>query len=287
MAVSTVTTLTELVNSEWISDAVLDYAMDVVVIAPYTNMADLRGKATSTASFVKWVADTATDRGETDDLASETLETTQVSCASAECGVRRDITDHALEDGILGASLFDFIVKDAGVLLAVSLDDDLATLLGAFSVTAGASGTNLSLANMAGAASSLRKNKMRGSAVYIIDDQQAEDYAAAIIASTSTTINSYSTPSQTGNSDYLGTLMGMDVFSTSLTDTANAGADVTGALFIHNPLSSAALGMCLSRDVRVEYDRDIHNRTTLVVATARWGVVEISDLSGVSLITDA
>ena len=79
----------------------------------------------------------------------------------------------------------------------------------------------------------------------------------------------------------------MDVFSTSLTDTANSGADVTGALFIHNPLSSAALGMCLARDVRIEYDRDIHNRTTLVVATARWGVAEISDLSGVSIITDA
>jgi hypothetical protein len=287
MAVSTVTTLTELVNAEWISDAVLDYAMDVVCIAPYTNMADLRGKASSTASFVKWVADTATDRGETDDLAAETLETTQVACASAECGVRRDITDHALEDGILGANLFDFIVKDAGVLLGVSLDDDLAALLGGFSTVVGVSGSIMTLANMAGAASSLRKNKMRGDAVYIIDDKQAEDYQSAIIASTSTTINSFSTPGGTGNSDYLGTFMGMDVFSTSLTDTANLGADVTGGLFIHNPLSSAALGMCLSRDVRVEFDRNITARTSLVVATARWGVAEISDLSGVSIITDA
>jgi hypothetical protein len=201
--------------------------------------------------------------------------------------VRRDITDHALEDGILGANLFDFIVKDSGTLLAVSLDDDLAALLGGFSVTVGTSGSDLTLANMAGAASALRKNRMRGEAVYIIDDQQADDYSAAIIASTSTTINTYSTPGGAGNSDYLGTFMGMDVFSTSLTDTAGGGANVTGGLFIHNPLSSAALGMCLSRDVRVEYDRDIHNRTTLVVATARWGVAEVSDLSGISIITDA
>ena len=287
MAVSTTTTLTELVNSEFISDAVLDYAMDVVCIAPYTNMADLRGKASSVASFVKWVADTATDRGETDDLSAETLETTQVACTAAECGVRRDITDHALEDGILGANLFDFIVKDSGTLLAISLDDDLAALLGGFSTVVGTSGANLSLANMAGAASSLRKNKMRGTACYILDDQQSEDYQAALIASTSTTINSYSTPSDAGNSDYLGTFMGMDVFSTSLTDTANSAADVTGALFIHNPLSSAALGMCLARDVRVEFDRNITARTSLVVATARWGVAEISDSSGVSIITDA
>ncbi len=287
MAVSTVTTLTELVNAEWINDAVLDYAMDVVCIAPYVNMVDLRGKSSSVASFVKWVGDTATDRGETDDLAAETLETEQVQCTAAECGVRRDITDHALEDGILGSRLFDFIVKDSATLLAVSLDDDLAALLGGFSTTVGTSGAGLSLPNMAEAASNLRKNRKRGECVYILDDQQAEDYQAALIASTSTTINSYSTPSATGNSDYLGTFMGIDVFSTSLTDTANSGADVAGGLIIHNPLSSAALGMCLARDVRIEYDRDIHNRTTLVVATARWGVAEIADLSGVSIITDA
>lgn len=289
MATTTTTTLTELVNSEFISPAILEYALDSIVAAPYVNMLDLRGKATGTGSFPRWVLDSATDiASETTDLSSETLETTDVTVSAAEVGIRRDISDTAQEDNILGAALYDFLVKDAGNLLGVSLDDDIVALFGSFSNSVGTSGSDLTLANMAGAISQLRKQKSRGAPVFILDDQQAEDLQAAQLASSATTIGSFM-DIKASNAEFLGTFMGAPVYSSSLCDTANTGDDVAGGLFIRGDVSpnAAAIGMVMARDVRVEMDRDIHNRTTLVVATARWGVGEINDDAGVGIITDA
>jgi len=290
MATTTSTTLTELVNSEVVSEAVLSYALDSVVIAPFVNMMDLRGKASNTGAFPKWVLDTATDiTNETTDLSSETLETTEVTISAAEVGVRRDISDTVLESSVIGASIFDFVVKDAANLLAVSLDDDLAALLGAFSTTVGGGDdVDLNLANMAGAMARLRKNKMRGAPVYILDDHQAEDLQAAQLAATATTIGSFMAI-EANNTDYLGTFMGAPVYSSGLCDTSSGGAAVDGACFIRGDTdpASSALGMVLARDIRVEQDRDVSLRSTIVVSTARWGVGEISDASGVSIITDA
>jgi hypothetical protein len=43
---TTVTTLTELVNAEFISPTILAYAVDYTVAAPYCRWQDLRGKGT-------------------------------------------------------------------------------------------------------------------------------------------------------------------------------------------------------------------------------------------------
>jgi len=297
MAVTTTTTLTELVNSEFINRAVLEYALDFIVIAPFLNMLDLRGKATSVGSFPRWNSppDAHTDLGtsaaaggsaETTDLTSSTLQTTQVSITAAEVGIRRDVTDISVEDNVLGSSVFDFIVKDAGSALAVSLDDDVSGLHGSLSNTVGTTTQDLTLANMVEAMAKLRRGKMRGQAVYVLGLQQAQDLQAAQAAATATTIGSFMTI-EANNSNYLGTFMGAPVWCSSTTDFMNSSNDEAGCLIIRgdtNP-TSACYGMVLSRDVRVERDRDIHNRTTLVVATARWGVGEINDDAGVVIHT--
>ena len=156
---------------------------------------DLRGKATKVGSFPKWVLDTTTDTGETTDLTTEALETTDVQVTAAEIGVRRDVTDAALEETIIGSQLFDFLVRDSGVLAAVSLDDDIVALFTSLSTSVGAATTDLALANMVEAQAQVRKNKMRGQLVYVLDDQQASDYQAAQAAATSTTINGLMAPS--------------------------------------------------------------------------------------------
>lgn len=291
MATTTSGTLEELVLSEVVSEAILSYALDFVVIAPFVKMLDLRGKATNVGAFPKWVLETSDldIANETAALPSKAIETTEVTIDAAEVGIRRDVSDTVLESSVIGASIFDFIVKDSANLLAVSLDDDLAGLLGAFSTTVGGGDDeDLTLANMAGAMAKLRKSKMRGAPVYILDDQQAEDLQAAQLAATATTIGSFMDISA-NSTEYLGTFMGAPVYSSGLCDTSSGGAAVDGACFIRGDTdpTSAALGMVLARDIRLEQDRDIHNRTTLVVSTARWGVGEISDLSGVSIITDA
>jgi hypothetical protein len=289
MAATTTTTLTELVNSEFIDPAILEYAHDFAVAAPFLRWKDLRGQATKVGSFPRWVLDTATDTGETTDLTTETLETTQVDITAAEIGVRRDITDASLEETIIGSQLFEFLVQDAGVLAAISLDDDICALFPSLSTSVGTSGSDLSLANMVEAQAQVRKNKMRGRLVYILDDHQASDYQAAQAASTSTTINSMMRAELGTDNGYLGTFFNSEVWQTGLCDEANSGANVVGACFVRgdtNP-TSACFGGVMTRDVRTELERNASARKTEFVMTAKWGVGEIADESGVKIVTDA
>lgn len=286
---TTVTTLTELVNSEFINPAILEYAHDYTVAAPFLNWLDLRGKATKVGSFPKWVLDATTDTGETTDLTTELLETTDVQVTAAEIGLRRDVTDAALEETIIGSQLFDFLVKDSGVLAAISLDDDICAKFTGFSTSVGLATTDLALSHMVAAQAQVRINGMRGQLVYILDDQQASDYQAAQAAATSTTINGLMAPSTGIESGYLGTFFGAPVWQTGLCDSSETGASVNGACFIRgdtNP-TAAALGGVITRDVRTELERNASARITEFVMTAKWGVGEISDLSGVKIKTDA
>ncbi len=290
MADTTVTTLTELVNSEFINPAILEYAHDFTVAAPYVNWLDLRGKGTKVGSFPRWVLDTATDTGETTDLTTEALETLDVQITAAEIGVRRDVTDAALEETIIGSQLFDFLVRDSGVLAAISLDDDICALFTGFSTAAGQATTDLSLANMVEAQAKIRINGARGALVYILDDQQAYDYQAAQAAATSTTVNSMMSIEANGSIDngYLGTFMGAPVWQTGLCDASNTNASVNGGCFIRGDVSpsNAAIGGVITRDVRTELERDASARQTEFVMTAQWGVGEILDTSGVKIKTD-
>lgn len=290
---TTTTSLTELVNSEYIDPMIMEYAHDYVVVAPFVRQMDLRGKGTNQGVFPRWVLDAALDvANQTAAITLTELESTEVTITGAEVGVARDIYDPAVEETILGDGLFSFLVQDAGLLLAISLDDDLCALFSGASTSVGSTGANLSLANMVEAQAQIRKNKMRGQLVYILDDQQASDYQSAQAASTATTVNSFFTVSPGIESGFLGSFMNAEVWQTGLCDTANTGADVVGACFIRgdrNP-RQAALGMVMTRDVRTELVRGYDGaagRKRGFFATAKWGVGETSDESIVSIITDA
>lgn len=293
MAVTDTGTLTELTNSEAINPMILDYAYAAAVAAPYVHTMDLRGKATKVGSFPKWILDTHTDiTNETTALNNETLETTDVQVTAAEIGVRRDVSDAALEEIILSSEqLFDFLIKDVGVLFGIALDDDICALFPTLNggTAVGTTKTNLTLANMVEAQATVRSNNMRGKLVYVLDDQQSLDYQSAQAASTATTVNSFFNVVNGIENNYLGEFMGHPVWSTTLCDTANTNEDVVGACFIDGMASpmAAAIGMVLTRDIKTELERDASARLTEFVATAKWGVGEISDQSGVPIVTDA
>lgn len=286
---TTVTTLTELVNSEFINPAILEYAHNYAVAAPFLNWLDLRGKATKVGSFSKWVLDVAADTGETTDLTTEDFETTDVQVTAAEIGIRRDVTDAVLEETIIGSQIFDRLVVDSGLLASISLDDDICALFPSLATSVGLATTDLALSHMVEAQAKIRINGQRGKLVYILDDQQASDYQAAQAAATSTTINGLMSPSVGIESGYLGTFFGQEVWQTGLCDSSNTGASVNGACFVRgdtNPLN-ACYGGVITRDVRTELERNASARLTEFVMTAKWGVGEISDLSGCLIKTDA
>ena len=161
-AETTTTTLTELVNAEFISARILDYAADFVVASPFLRLEDLRGKASGVVSVPQWVLDTVTDiSDQVTALTNTALETTDTQVTTAEMGILREVTKNAREDNILGDGVLDFILRDAGRLLAIGLEDDVCALFTSISTSVGTSGSNLALANMAGAISQIRKNKVR------------------------------------------------------------------------------------------------------------------------------
>lgn len=272
-----------------ITKLILAYAHDYTVAAPFMNWLDLRGKATKVGSFPKWVLDATTDTGETTDLSTTALETTQVSVTAAEIGIRRDVLDAVLEETIVGAQLFDFLVRDSGVLAAISLDDDICALFPSLATSVGSSGSNLTLANMVEAQAQVRINGQRGNLVYILDDQQALDYQAAQAADSATTMPGLMEPSVGIESGFLGGFFGQPVWQTGLCDTANTGANVVGACFIRGDLNptTSCFGAVMTRDIRTELERNASARSTEFVMTAKWGVGEISDLSGAKIVTDA
>jgi len=287
---TTKTTLTELVENEAIADVILEYAHDYAVSAPFMRLADLRGLPTSVASFPRWVLDAGADLTEATDVSTNTaLETTQASATAAEVGFKRTITDDSLEDTTIGPQIFQFLAMDAGKLLGIMLEDDICALYPSVTASAGTSAANLTIANMVEAQATIRKNKMRGQLVYILDDQQAEDYQVAQAAATSTTVNSFFSVQSEANSAFLGSFMNAEVYQTGLCDTANTGANVVGCCFIRGDRSpqAAAFGMALSRDVRTETERDASLRATEFVATAKWGVAAIADESACKIVTDA
>ncbi len=291
---TTKTTLTELVNAEFINPAIQQYAIDYTVAAPFVNWLDLRGKATAVGSFPRWILDTmkeaAATIGETTDLTATALETTDVQITGTEIGIRRDVTDAALQETIIGSQLFTFLVQDAGALAAVSLDDDIVALFTSFSNSVGQGTTDLDLSVMVAAQAQLRKQKMRGSGVYILDDQQAHDYQTAVAATTGTVVGGLMSIQQASiDSGYLGTFFTYPVWQTGLCDTSNTGASVNGGFFIRgdtNP-ASAAIGGVMVRDVTTEFQRDASARKTEFVASAKWGVGETIDDAGVRIKTDA
>jgi hypothetical protein len=300
---TTLTTITEMVNSEWIRPVMNAAAKARSPTARFALEIDLVGRATNTAALPQEVSDVGTsgerdalDATEGTDLTSIAFETTEATVSCTEYGILRKVTDHAAESNVMGAQgLYGKLVESGARDMAVVLEDDIASLLDAFATTAGATTVDLSLANMAQAMASLRNNEMPADdgAVYILGSQQGTDYDVALLAATATTLASYFTKPEASNGldGTLGTFMNAPVLVSSLTDTANAGADTTGGLFIRgddgrNP-ESAALVVAIARMIRPELERTGKGRALEITTSMRKGVAEAIDLSGVSLITDA
>jgi len=295
MAETTTTTLTELVETEAVSRMILEYAHEAVVATPLFQLYDIRNEPTKTVEVAQWVKDAASDiANETTSLTAETMETVSVTAAAADMGILREVARNAFQDSIVGRQLLDRIVMDAGRLLAIALEDDAVALFGSLATSAGATTVDLSLANMAEALAALRSNDIQapGGAAFVLHTQQAADYNTALLASTSTTVNSFANRSERSlDSSYLGQFGGADIYTTSLCDTANAGADRAGACFVRgdDPANQgwAAFGLVLKEAPYLDTDKDIAKRTELVAVTARWAPFEQFDLAGVAVITDA
>jgi len=294
---TTKTSLTEIVNSEFIAQVLLDYAADKIVVYPMTRVQSLAGLSAGTASFPAWEKDAGEDvtTEGTTTLSNVELQTTETATiTAAQVGILREVTDYAMAVNTQGESgLMSFIVRDGAYLCTEMLEDDLCALFASASTSVGQTGTDLSVANFIEAMSKLDIAKARGRKVAVLHAQQASDLRTAVAASTATVFANAATGAQNilnaASDGYVGELFGVPIWLTNLADTANTGADVVGSMFIDansNP-SCTPYGVALLWEPRMKSLVLPDQVSTQIAITAAYGVGEILDYAHVKIVTDA
>lgn len=288
-AETTSTSLTELVNSEVISPLVMDYAIDAMVATPLCRFGDLTNGKSKVMAFPIWVKDTGADLSEASSLSNNELETTEATVTAAQVGILREVQKMASKVSLIGgAELENEIARDAGMLIAEMIEDDVVGLFPSLSASVGTTTVNISLANCAQAIGARRTAKARGVPVFVFDDQQMLDLSELIIAATGTFWASGNGQSvlNADSTGIAGSFLGAEVRYTNLTDTANAGEDVVGAL-LNTQVKEATLAFVLLWAPEIDTEINAAKASKLYGITAAYGVGIINNASGVKIVTDA
>jgi hypothetical protein len=292
---STTTTAIEIVNSEWIDPMIGDYMRDVLVVAAsdVCKVVDVQGKQTKTVAFPVWEKDTAADIGTegTTTLSANDLTLVETTVTVAQVGILREPTK-LLERTIMGgeAGLVDYIATDGGYLCKEMLEDDCVALFPSITLSVGATGVDLSLANMIEALGKRRTAKANGSPMFILDDQQTLDFTTALGATTGTLWsggqNQSAMQAQAKTDGTMGDFLGAPIRYTNLTDTVNAGADVCGAL-LNVGGKNPSIGIVVLWMPELDKELNVAKSTRLYAINACWGAGLINDGPSVKLVTDA
>jgi hypothetical protein len=308
---TTTTSLTELIQTEFINDFIGEYLGNYKNPSQFFLPVNITN-GSSTVSQTRWVSDVGTvpddgaavdtefDATEATDLTAKELQTTDATFSVVEYGLMRQPSDTALEDATL-ITIQDIVQNAAGILMD-AMNDDACALFASLSNSSGTSGTNMGVADADDALYQLARRGAKGSLVGILDNIQAEDFMNAL-QNASTNIATYAGAAdrmmqvgvdpQQGRTveGYVLTYKGVDFYRQGLTDTANTGADVVGAIFVRGDLpaqrGSATYGQASRRPFTLKSQPAVESRTTKLVFTARWGCGEIFDGTGQKLVTDA
>lgn len=314
MAISgatTATSLTELVNSEWINDFIADCLGNFKNPSQFFLPINI-GNGSPTVSQPRWVSDVGTvpedgaavdaefDATEATDLTANELETTDSTFSVVEYGLLRQPSWTALEDA--SVITVQDITANAVSILMDAMNDDACTLFAALSASVGTSGTDCRVSDVNDGLYNLARRGVKGQLVAIFDNVAMEDFQGALEAG-STNIAVYAGAadrlmgvSSDGNAGrtvdgYTLTYKGTDFYRQGLTDTANTAADVVSAIFVRGDIPAqrtmATFGQASRRPITLATQDAVESRTTKMVFHARWGCGAINGQTGVKVVTDA
>ena len=277
-----------------VGDAVIAFTKSNVFLPLITSNQAAQGSAS--VEFSDWTVTALADVAEATEgtaTTAQALATTARTATISEHVIQVDITDLS-QMGYGAGSLKDTAGAVLGNAVAVRLDDDIANLFAAGSLTSDACGAGTALAmshifdclrllNANGAPAPL--NLALGTKqVWGAKGLQALIHDAAVTGSNAKPQSNLS--SNLGNELYgngfVTRLAGFDVY-TSPQITEIGGDDEEGCAF-----SKGAFGVGSGVDglIRIEEQRSAAKRATEVVATGFWGQTMIKDLFAVSLTSD-
>lgn len=248
--------------------------------------------------------DTEFDATQATSLSNTAFSTGSVTCTAAEYGVAHALVDNVAEDSVRGIDIMEIIRGRMLFVLQLAWEDDYLANLVNLSNTVGTSGADLTVAQMLAAQQGLRTRGVEADALaYILDNQQVTDIetalsntnaAAAQFAMAADRLIAYAPTSDNGMgaSRQVMNFRGIPVFSTGLTDTANAAADVVGGCIAPSTAfndDSGATTHCVAikRLPQFETQRQAKLRGTDLVMTSRLGFAELQDGAGTAIVTDA
>jgi hypothetical protein len=267
-------------------------AIDIPVFDSYWGTPGDRGAS----------VDTEFNATEAVEISNTPVTTSKVTITAAEYGIAHEITDNVQEDTLDGLDLLGVIEQNMINVLYQAMADDFVALFASLSTSVGTTTADLTLAQFLAARTTLITAGVNApdGLVAVLDNQQASDVesgilttnaAAAVFAMAADRMLQFQPTANGGMSGASRmSLFGIPVYTTGLTDTANTGADVVGAVFVPSSAANdanATYGQAWKRRPNFETERHAKKRTTDLVMTTRWGVGEIRDLSGVKIVTDA
>lgn len=316
-AETTVTTLNDLVHTQFIDPMFLDYSHDHVVASRFLKRYSLIGKSALAYQVPRWESDMGTvgdnasgvdtefDATAATDISSNTeLSTAGVTFTPVEYGFKHTIVDDVFEDSVNAGELMSMIISNAARIIQTAIEADVVALFAGLATAVGVSTADLTIAQAIAAADGIYDRGCRApnGLVYVLDDQQYADLRNACIASGANPAT-YSMAADSllgaraadnhglsGDDTPRMWFKGYPVYSTGLCATANSSADVVGAAFTPTgPQNDAfvTFAMVDKRPFRAAVERDESLRASEIVFSTRVATGEATDDSGTEITTDA
>lgn len=245
---------------------------------------DISGAPAKAKDFPIMPALSAGSLAEGVDMGNTAFATTKATVTVGEVGLLLTVTDLLSVSDIVDDGTYAI---EGGKALATKYSTDLLALAAGFSNSTGATGINLSEANIIDGLVTLAAAGVNGPYEGVLHPRQWADLIADI-GTTITTSGGASLRGGTneltvGSDSGLGTLYGVSWQVSHLVPTANAGADRAGMIVA----PQYAIGHVSKWDARVEFERDASLRAREIAITACYGLGELRDAAGLGVITDA
>ena len=245
--------------------------------------------AVSGASSVTFVDMTALTSGDVDDL-GETAEqgSDAVATGAHECIIKNYVVRADVSDLARLGSAYDLtggVAENLANAASLKLDALLTDLIAAFSQTAGAAGTALTLDQFFDGARQLHAAGAPMPFSYVGNSKQiwgAKGIQGLVVASSSGTLADNPVSAAMLGNGYVGQLGGVNIyFSEEVTMDGND--DCPAGMFSQKALG---LGVSSAGLINVETQRDASYQSTEYVCSLKCGVIEVMDTFGVYMLTD-
>lgn len=312
---TTTTTLATTINASLVEPTVILALSEKPGLSRFCREFDYRGKSTSSAKLPTetsyWGApddhgvgvDLEFNATEATALGNYAFNTGSVTVTAAEYGVAHALTDNVDEDSAIdGAELLNLFTGTMLNVLGLAMDDDYLALYASLGSTVGTTNTNLTAVKMLSSQQGLRIRGATADEIAFVLDHCAGSDMEADLTSASASMAVYALAADRvidyqrapdngmGTSRVISRFRGIPVYTSGLTDTANAGVDVISACICPSTAVNDASGATTHAQIwkrlpRFEMQRFIKSRATDLVMTARTGFAELQHNAGTQILS--